>query len=313
MMRVTLEIRSGPSAGRKVSLEPGHSARIGRSALADAVFSHDTHMSGVHFVVECDEKGCVLRDLDSSNGTLVNGARVSSALLHQGDTVVAGETAFFVKSEMNEAEALAPDVTVPVAATPQERLLTMLRGEFQPLYALLDAACESSVLKALYGSKEEYVSLFDGVAGAQLTYFAPYLVRLPKESPLLETLVQKGWGKSWGVFLTSARPLQDLRSHFRQFLTVKMPDGAQAYFRFYDPRVLRVYLPTCLTEEAAQFFGPVKYYLPEDENPDVLLTFSNEGEGAGKKAVTLVPAVLAPASQPTSAAAGQKPAVDRPL
>jgi hypothetical protein len=286
---VTLEIRSGPSAGRKVSVEPGHSARIGRSALADIVFSNDTHMSGVHYVVECDEKGCLLRDLDSSNGTLVNGARVSSALLNQGDTVVAGETAFFVKIEVDGAEALAPDVTVPVAATPQERLLAMLRGEFQPVYALLDAACEPSVLKVLFESKEEYASLFEGVAGAQLANFAPYLVRLPKESPLLETLVQKAWGKNWGVFLTSPQQLQDLRSHFRQFLMVKMPDGTQAYFRFYDPRVLRVYLPTCLPQDAEQFFGGVKYYLSEDEKPDVLLRFSNKDVGVGRKMLPLSP------------------------
>lgn len=289
-MRVTLEIRGGPSAGRKVSLESGGSARVGRSALADVVFSHDTHMSGVHFVVECDEKSCVLRDLNSSNGTLVNGAKVSSALLNAGDTVVAGETTFFVAIAMDEAEAPPLPVTaVPVEPTPQQRLLALLRGEFQPLYALLDAACEPSVLKALFESKEEYASLFEGVAGAQLANFAPYVVRLPKESPLLETLVQKGWGKNWGVFLTSSQRLQDLCNHFRQFLMVKMPDGAQAYFRFYDPRVLRVYLPTCLPEEVGQFFGGVKYYLSEDEKPDVLLRFSNKDVGVGRKALPLFP------------------------
>ena len=29
------------------------------------------------------------------------------------------------------------------------------------------------------------------------------------------------------------------------------------YFRFYDPRVLGVYLPECDIEEAATFFGPL--------------------------------------------------------
>jgi len=247
-------------------------------------------MSGAHFVVECDEKRCVLRDLNSSNGTLVNGAKVSSALLIPGDIVVAGETTFFVAAAMDNAETPAPAVTaLPVEVTPQERLLALLRGEFQPLYALLDAACEPSVLRVLYESKEEYTSLFEGVAGAQLTYFAPYLVRLPKESALLGTLVQKGWGKNWGVFVTSAQPLQDLRGHFRQFLMVKMPDGAQAYFRFYDPRVLRIYLPTCLPEEVDQFFGPIQNYLVEDEAPGTLLHFSNKGRGAEAKEIGLAP------------------------
>jgi len=287
---VTLEIRSGPSAGRKVSLESGGSARIGRSALADVVFSHDTHMSGVHFVVECDEKGCVLRDLNSSNGTLVNGARVITTLLSSGDTVVAGETTFFVGTVVDNPETPpVPAVAVRVASTLQEKLLAMLRGEFQPLYALLDAANESSVLKVLFESKEEFKSLFEGQAGAQLTHFAPYLVRLPKESPLLETLVQKGWGKNWGVFLTSARQLQDLRSHFRQFLMVKMPDGKEVYFRFYDPRVLRVYLPTCLPEEVEQLFGPIQSYLVEDEEPGTLLHFTDTGRGADAKEISLAP------------------------
>lgn len=270
-------------------MESGGSARIGRSALADVVFSHDTHMSGVHFVVECDEQGCVLRDLNSSNGTLVNGARVSSALINSGDMVVAGETTFFVGTVVENTETPpAPVVAVPVASTPEEKLLAMLRGEFQPLYALLDAANEPSVLKVLFESKEEFKSLFEGPAGAQLTHFAPYLVRLPKESPLLETLVRKGWGKNWGVFLTSAQQLQDLRGHFRQFLMVKMPDGAQAYFRFYDPRVLRVFLPTCVPEEVSSLFGPVKYYLVEGDTNDVLLRFSDKGRGVGRKMLPLV-------------------------
>jgi hypothetical protein len=258
--------------------------------MADIVFSHDAHMSAVHFVIECDEKGCVLRDLSSSNGTLVNGARVSKALLGSGDIVVAGETTFFVTTAMDIAEASLPPVTaLPTEAAHQERLLALLRGEFQPLYAVLDAACEPSVLRVLYESKEEYVSLFEGVAGAQLSYFAPYLVRLPKESPLIETLVQKGWGKSWGVFLTSPQQLQELRGHLRQFLMVKMPDGAQAYFRFYDPRVLRGYLPTCLPTEIEQFFGPIQNYLIEDEEPETLLHFSNKGRGAEKKEIGLAP------------------------
>ena len=270
--------------------------------MADVVLSDDAHMSSVHFVVECDEKGCLLRDLGSSNGTLVNGAKVSSARLAHGDTVMAGKTAFFVETVMDSAEAPpATSVAVPVASTPQEQLLALLRGEFQPLYALLDAANEPSVLKVLFESKEEYQSLYEGLQGAQLTHFAPYLVRLPKESPLLETLVQKGWGKNWGVFLTSSQQLQTLRSHFRQFLMVKMPDGKQVYFRYYDPRVLRVYLPTCLPEEVEQFFGPVKYYLTEDEEPDVLLRFSNKGVGVGRKAVTLSPDNPAGAPQPGTA------------
>ncbi len=32
---------------------------------------------------------------------------------------------------------------------------------------------------------------------------------------------------------------------------------APLVFRYYDPRVLRVYLPTCSPAEFARFFGPI--------------------------------------------------------
>ena len=163
-----------------------------------------------------------------------------------------------------------------------ERLLVLLRGKYQPLYAILDAAREASVLKVLFESNAEYQSLYEGSAGTQLAHFAPYVVKLPPESPLLETLVTQGWGKSWGVYLTCNLPLAELRRYLRNFLIVKMPDGKQEYFRFYDPRVLRVLLPTCTPEETARFFGPIESYLVEDESADQVVHFVIAGKQAKK-------------------------------
>jgi len=255
-MQAVLEIQSGSLVGQTIRLEPGRSVRVGRTSLADFVVAEDRHMSGVHFVVECDENGCVLRDPGSSNGTLVNGRKVTTALLANGDMVFAGETTFSVQIIDDKPKAPPPVAVAPVVPwTPQEKLIAMLRGEFQPLYALLDAACEPSVLKVLFESKEEYQSLFEGPQGAQLAHFAPYLARLPESSPLIGTLVQQGWGKNWGTYLTCQEPLEALRRHFRHFLMVKLPDRRQVYFRFYDPRVLRLFLPTCTAEEISLIFG----------------------------------------------------------
>lgn len=55
-----------------------------------------------------------------------------------------------------------------------------------------------------------------------------------------------------------------LRRHFRRFLRVTDEQGQPLMFRYYDPRVLRVYLPTCTAEELALVFGPVSAYLIED-------------------------------------------------
>lgn len=164
---------------------------------------------------------------------------------------------------------------------PEDRLLKMLRGQFQPLLALVDAARDVEILRVLLESKEECESLFEGAEGGMLAHFAPYLVRLSPQSPLLETLVREGWGKGWCVFLTSDKSFEELHRHFRHFLTVKTEEGGELYFRFYDPRVLRVFLPTCAPGEVDEFFGPVKYYLMEEETPEVLLRFSVSSQGMG--------------------------------
>ena len=253
-------------------------------------------------MVECDEKGAVLRDLASRNGTMVNGRSVAPAAavyLAHGDLIVAGETRFLVEIVEPKPEPVVEEpVAEPVPLTPQQKLIAMLRSDFQPLYALLDAAAEPSVLKAIFESKEQYQSLFEGSQGAQLAHFAPYLVRLPAESPFIATLVEQGWGKNWGVFVTCAEPLEALRHHFRHFLMVKLPDRKQVYFRFYDPRVLRLFLPTCDAEQIRLLFGPIQYYIMEDENPDSLLRFSNKGRGVGRRKFPLAPAVEAAVEQP---------------
>jgi hypothetical protein len=112
-------------------------------------------------------------------------------------------------------------------------------------------------------------------------------VRIPEKSPLLEKLVQQAWAKSWGVYVTCDQPLRDLRTHFRKFLIVKLPDGKKANFRYYDPRVLRLFLPTCTADEVAQFFGPVKQFLIESDDPKLALCFTRGPKGADKKDLPL--------------------------
>ena len=160
----------------------------------------------------------------------------------------------------------------------------MLRRDFQPLYALLDAAREPSVLKVLFESKEQYQSLFEGAQGAQLTHFAPYLVRLAARIAIHRHLSGAGLGQELGR-LSSPAPSRStaLRHHFRQFLMVELPDRKQVYFRFYDPRVLRLFLPTCNAEQIPLLFGPIQYYIMEDEKPDTLLRFSNKERGVGRR------------------------------
>jgi len=64
-----------------------------------------------------------------------------------------------------------------------------------------------------------------------------------------------------------------MRRHLRRFLIVRAPDGKRLYFRYYDPRVLSVYLPTCNAAELQYIFGPVRQFVCEGPDPTVLLRF----------------------------------------
>jgi hypothetical protein len=166
------------------------------------------------------------------------------------------------------------------AVTPEGRLLRLLGNQPEPLLALLDATHERKVLELLSNSGEEFQSLYKDAGSAAI---APYLVRLPPQSQLLKQMVQEGWGRSWGVYLTCRLPLAQLRDYYRQVLMISLPDGVELFSRFYDPRFFRAFLETCTAAEADKFFGPISSYLMEAERPEILLQFTWTSRGVEKK------------------------------
>jgi hypothetical protein len=69
----------------------GRRLRIGRDRGCDIRLT-DSEVSSQHAELSYDENGILLRDLDSSNGTFVNGQPVTSCPIHQGDQIRVGST-----------------------------------------------------------------------------------------------------------------------------------------------------------------------------------------------------------------------------
>lgn len=130
-------------------------------------------------------------------------------------------------------------------------------------FVLLDAARSPGVLHWLSDAGLSAVGLYDGTSAGQFGHVAPYLAQLDAASTHTGRLLENSWGDAWGIYLFSDASLEELRAHFRRFLYVQMPDGAMVYFRFYDPRVLRDFLPAFSPEEKTTFFGPVNAFLVE--------------------------------------------------
>jgi len=154
--------------------------------------------------------------------------------------------------------------TNPADAVLDELLPPFPENERMRAYAILDAARDERIYPAVLRADAEWTCLYRGDAAVTMAEVAPYVVQLDRGSQFTAWILEHGWGDSWGVFLNAAVPLEVLRTHFRRFVFVQLPDGRNVYFRFYDPRVLRVYLPTCTEDEAEKLFGPVDRFLMED-------------------------------------------------
>jgi hypothetical protein len=146
------------------------------------------------------------------------------------------------------------------------------------IYSTLDAARIFGELETAQTLQTNFLSLYMGQSEELLSSVAPYLFPYELNSEFGAWLLEKGWGNSWGMFVSTQVSLEELRKHFRKFLMVQTEDGTELYFRFYDPRVLRIFLPTCDVQQLHEFFGPVEYYGMEDEDPAHALLFSFDGK-----------------------------------
>jgi Fe-S-cluster-containing hydrogenase component 2 len=85
-----LKIVAGPRAGSFLQLRYP-STTFGRGADNDYRFADDTEMSRAQAAIVCEENRFILRDLNSTNGTLVNGNAVMETELRPGDVIEMGE------------------------------------------------------------------------------------------------------------------------------------------------------------------------------------------------------------------------------
>jgi hypothetical protein len=155
------------------------------------------------------------------------------------------------------------------------------------VFAVLDGASVAGLLDKLYGLSPNFCCLFRGELASDMAEVAPYLIQLEQGTEFTNWLIGQGWGNHWGIFASSEADFRRMRTHFRAFLIVYDETGRPLRFRYYDPRVLRTYLPTCTTEELTTMFGPVTSYIAEDAAPDALLRFQMQAGALKQKQIPI--------------------------
>jgi hypothetical protein len=156
-----------------------------------------------------------------------------------------------------------------------DRLEALLFSTPSQVFALLDAARDTGVLPMLEHGDCPYTCLYKGQAAATYKHYAPYLVQLHRDAQVTDRLLQDAWGSSVVCFLGTSREPADLLHHLRHFLYATLPDGRQAYFRFYDPRVLRSFLPTSSGAQLDDFLrDAIDWFVMESTDPDEARVYS---------------------------------------
>jgi hypothetical protein len=173
--------------------------------------------------------------------------------------------------------------TMSLSAETIDRIRKRLFSPYEPdgtsLFGVVDAARDHRIYHAVRHAGLEYDCLFSGHLEPSLRAAAPYVVRLLPDHALTDYLLGEGWGHSWGIYVAVQGSLPALRRHLRTLLRVETEAGKKLYFRYYDPRVLRHFLPTCSAEQLGQMFGPAHRFDMEAPKPDHLLRFRRTASG----------------------------------
>lgn len=129
------------------------------------------------------------------------------------------------------------------------------------VYAIIDGASVPQLISKLEQFHPKHVCLWRGELELELREVVPYVVAIRHEDEFTNWFLRQSSGTPWGVFVISDTEIHALAYHLRKLLMAELPNGKKVYFRFYDPRVLRAYLPSCTAEEQREFYGPIREFV----------------------------------------------------
>jgi serine/threonine-protein kinase len=133
-MRINLMVKAGPHEGAVFEFTERANFIVGRSGRAHFRLPvKDKSISRIHFMIELNPPLCRVIDMESTNGTRVNGHKVSITELKDGDRITAGKAVLLVTVDSRDDPAVSPTGTflspTPAAAagaraTPAAKLPT---------------------------------------------------------------------------------------------------------------------------------------------------------------------------------------------
>jgi len=153
-MKVTLTVTAGPHLGQEFAFDEHDTFLVGRgSHVHFRLPRKDPYFSRTHFLVEVNPPRCRVTDMNSRNGTLVNGQPVSCLDLRDGDLIEGGYTTLRVRLD---GTSLAEDTRLAV------------RREYQNSPTTTETETQACVAAIATSNTEEFLSGQELFAGVRL-------------------------------------------------------------------------------------------------------------------------------------------------
>jgi hypothetical protein len=159
-----------------------------------------------------------------------------------------------------------------------QKLKDYLFSETTKLYCILDGASVPDLPMRLYETNTPNYCLFRGELDAELLYAAPYVAILQPGSVFTDWVFSESAGNHWGIFAHCRFSIKEMRRHCRALVNVYDEKGNPMIFRYYDPRVLRKFLPTCTGAELTTLFGKIETLFAETADGSALTAYTLENE-----------------------------------
>nr|WP_253219609.1 DUF4123 domain-containing protein [Pseudomonas chlororaphis] len=153
--------------------------------------------------------------------------------------------------------------------TPQAWLAQQPLQADERLYLVISNASDANPLKDFYQTQgaSGLTALWSGTPYADWQPVMPYLVELKPTSPFLDWIATTD-ADDWGWLAVSSCEPTVVFEHLRSLTQVKMPDGAEVFFRFWDGRHIYPILEG-LGEDAPQVLPIFDRYLINGRTLDV--------------------------------------------
>ena len=126
-------------------------------------------------------------------------------------------------------------------------------------YLLLDSNQIPDLYARLFQSAPKAIphALYLTTRYADLASVGPVLIAVEPNGLLAKTFTEE-WQASAGIWLETEAGEADLIAHLRSLVHVQLEGNVSAFFRFYDPRITRLWLADLTDTHRDRLMGPVR-------------------------------------------------------